>query len=529
MRPLFLLSIPLLLAPVAGPARAQDDLPPLARAVLDSALVAELEELPGQTLALETALNAALAQAPALRVAEATVDAARGAVRREEGSFDPELFGRAERSSNDQPSASPIVGSEERTEAELGARMTLPLGTEITARIEGARLETETLFAPLLPQYDTSAEISVRQPLLDGFGSGTSGNLAAAERALEAAQAQRAHARLAVLAQVETTYWELFAAGRDYAVQRVLRSRAESLLELAQTRREAGLVGPEEVASAQVFLAEQEQSIFDRLERMGELSDRLASLMGRRPGEGEDLYRPEASPPEEYDVGDADDLVAVALAHNYELRGRERQLEQSREFYRRARRNSLPTLDLVAGLGGRGLAGTPRSTAFFDSIETREVDKSLGGSLEQALTREFPNWNVGLNFVVPLGNRGDGGEKDRLRAEVARVEQNVEAARRDLEERVRAQHRILANGQQRLQAARFGVNAATEQVRIGILEFENGRTTAFELVRLGADLAQAQQRYSDALVRTARAVAQLRQLTGGQYPDETSLQTESQP
>ena len=55
-------------------------------------------------------------------------------------------------------------------------------------------------------------------------------------------------------------------------------------------------------------------------------------------------------------------------------------------------------------------------------------------------------------------------------------------------------------------------------MRIGVLQYENGRTSAFELVRLGGDLAAAQQRYSRALVRTARAAAVLRQLTGGDYP-----------
>ena len=53
-----------------------------------------------------------------------------------------------------------------------------------------------------------------------------------------------------------------------------------------------------------------------------------------------------------------------------------------------------------------------------------------------------------------------------------------------------------------------------------MLEYESGRTSAFELVRLGGDLAAAQQRYSRALVRTARAAAVLRVLTGGAYPDE---------
>lgn len=531
--PSVLFSVPILLMLLAGGATAEEDMPSVARAVLDSALVAELEDLPGAPLELGAARTQALAQAPALRVAQATVAAAQGEVRREKGSFEPELFGRAERRSDDQPSASFFAGAEvletESTEAEVGARMTLPLGTEITARLEGTRLETNSTFAALSPQYDTLGELQLRQPLLEGFGAGTRGQLSAAERRLEAAVAQLAHARLILLADVETTYWELFAAGRDYAVQRVLRARAEALLDQARTRREAGLVGPEEVASARVFLAEQEQAIFDRLERMGELSDRLASLMGHRPAGGEDLFRPSGTPPDEYRVESADLLVETALDHNHELQARERELDQWRELYQQARRNALPTLDLLAGIGGRGLGGTPRDVEFGGETFTTDIDDDLGESLEQALTRDFPNWNVGLSFELPLGNRGDGGEKDRLRAEVARVEQSVEAARRDLEERVRAQHRILAHGQQRLRSARDGVAAANDQVRIGILEYENGRTTAFELVRLGADLAQAQQRYSDALVRTARAVAQLRQLTGGRYPDDLSSDPESQP
>jgi outer membrane protein TolC len=64
------------------------------------------------------------------------------------------------------------------------------------------------------------------------------------------------------------------------------------------------------------------------------------------------------------------------------------------------------------------------------------------------------------------------------------------------------------------------VDASQEQVRIGLIEYRNGRTTAFELVRLGADLAAAQQRYSEALVRTAKAAAELRHLTSGAYPEE---------
>jgi outer membrane protein TolC len=69
-----------------------------------------------------------------------------------------------------------------------------------------------------------------------------------------------------------------------------------------------------------------------------------------------------------------------------------------------------------------------------------------------------------------------------------------------------------------LEAAQGGVNASLEQVRIGLIEYRNGRTTAFELTRVSADLATAQQRLSQALVRTAKAYADLKRLTSEGLP-----------
>ena len=96
-------------------------------------------------------------------------------------------------------------------------------------------------------------------------------------------------------------------------------------------------------------------------------------------------------------------------------------------------------------------------------------------------------------------------------------QQQIELGRA-LEDQVRSTWRELSHGKDRLKAAREGVEAAQEQVRIGLIEFHNGRTTAFELVRLGEDFAVAQRRYSEAMVRTAKAAAILRQLTSGGYP-----------
>jgi outer membrane protein TolC len=129
---------------------------------------------------------------------------------------------------------------------------------------------------------------------------------------------------------------------------------------------------------------------------------------------------------------------------------------------------------------------------------------------------------VGIEVSIPIGLRSGLGEQDRLEAEVMGAEQRREAIARMIEQQIRASYRELLHGNRRVSIAREGVEAAEEQVRIGVIEFRNGRSTAFELVRLGADFAIAQERYSRALVRTASAAATLRQLTSGRYPASRS-------
>lgn len=116
-------------------------------------------------------------------------------------------------------------------------------------------------------------------------------------------------------------------------------------------------------------------------------------------------------------------------------------------------------------------------------------------------------------MTIPIGFRQGMGDHQRAKGELERAEQRFVAARRSLEERVRAAHRDLVHSAKRLEAARMGVDAALEQTRVGLLEYGLGRTTSFDLVRLGADVASSQQRFSQALVRTAKAVAELRWLT----------------
>ncbi|MBI1807336.1 MAG: TolC family protein [Ignavibacteria bacterium] len=496
------------------------------RANPDSALQMILDQLKGTRLPLSDALQNALKNATSVRTAEASYLAARGAARREAGSFDPEVFFTLNYLDQKQPTASFFAGAPvlmtTQTSSASGLRLNLPIGTKIEASLNTVRLNTNSSFAFLNPQYTSFGNLSLRQPLLGGFHISARKQLTKAEQESNAAKARYDQEILVASTQVEQNYWDLYAAERDYAVQKLTRDRADAFLKDTELRAKTGLIGPNQVANARTFLAEQEILLLDREEQLDRLSDQFASLIGVRPDTEAPRFITVDHPPEEFPVEEVNVLVKQAIQNNLELQAAKADVEAKRALSSAALWGALPSINLVGSLGGSGLTGTAQDVIFGSDTLRTTVGGGFGDAVRQVVKREFPSWSVGIEISIPIGLRSGLGEQDRLEAEVTIAEQRYVQQSRILEEQVRAGYRELFHGKRRLVAAREGVEAAQEQVRIGLIEFQNGRSTAFELVRLGADFAVAQQRYSQALVRSAKAAAGLKQLTSGAYAGPTS-------
>lgn len=486
----------------------------------DSALQTFIEQLQGTRLLLSDAYQHALHNATSVLEAEGQWMAAEGKRRREAGSFDPEFFFAINYEDQQQPTASFFSGapvlSLQQTTAVGGLRIELPIGTSVELSLNSIDQHTNSGFASLNPTYTTFSSLNLRQPLLGGFLSSGRKNLSQAERELEAAKARYDQSVLATSAEVERLYWDLYAAERDFAVQALTRDRGVAFLEEARTREKAGLVGPNQVATARTFLAEQKLLYLDKEEHLDAISDQIASLMGMRP-EAKRFVALD-SPPGDFPLADIETLVDSAIHNNLELQAARADIEVARVLSRAAGWEALPSLDLIGSIGGNGLTGRGQDITFQGITIPGPKSGTRGDALSQAINRDFPTWSIGAELTVPIGLRTGLGEQDRLEAESSIAEQRYIQKKRILEEQVRANYREIMNGTSRIEAAREGVNAAQEQVRIGLIEFTNGRSTAFELVRLGADYASAQQRYSQAMVRTAKAATTLKQLTSGGYP-----------
>jgi outer membrane protein TolC len=388
--------------------------------------------------------------------------------------------------------------------------------------VNASRLTTNSTLATLNPEYDATGLLTLRQPLLAGFAASARKQLSSAEEQLDAGKARYDQTVITTKGDVERMYWDLYAAERDYAVQRLTVERGREFLKETQLRAETGLVGSNQVASAKTFLAQQELQLFDREEQLGHQSDLLAALIGVQPTDSTMRFVPVDAPPSDFTPEPIETLVARALKNNLDLQASQKDVNAAQTLADAAQWEALPSVDLIGSVGGNGLLGSSQLVSIPGFPTFTAAGGSFNDALNQAIKRDYPTWSVGVELSIPIGLRSGLGEKDRLEAQVVSAQQRTVDYSRQLEEQVRAAYREVSHGKGRLQAAKNGVDAAAEQVRIGLIEFRTGRVTAFELVRLGEDFAGAQQRYSDALVRTAKAAATLRQLTSEESIPTTS-------
>ncbi len=491
----------------------------------DSALEIILTNLSGEKLTLIQAEEYAKQNSASYKQAEALYKASLGTLRSERGRFDPVFFLNLYYNDQKVPAASFFSGASilatKETDFSTGLRLDLPTGTELELRLTSSRLKSNSQFAFLNPEYDAVGSVSLRQSLLGGFTASARKALSQAELQVESFKAVYDQEALKLNSSVEQAYWSLYAAERDYAVQKLTLEHAESLLEEAQLRAKAGLIGPSQVANAQTFRAEQKLLMIDREEQLDTQSDQFAVLIGRRPGSGLNRFITTDNPPEEFNAASLDDLIDHTLNNNLNLQAAAKQVEIAKTLLGAASWEALPKVDFVASISSNALGGTSQDVFFGNDTLRSSNSGSYSDVLSEIYKRNYPGWSVGVEITFPLGLRTGLGEEDRLEASLYGVKQTYIELARNLEQQVRTSYRELVHGNERIKAARNGVDAAQEQVRIGMIEFKNGKVSAFELVRLSQDFAVAQQRYSDALVKTVKAVSDLTRLTSGYYPGGT--------
>ncbi|MEZ4234684.1 MAG: TolC family protein [Myxococcota bacterium] len=366
-------------------------------------------------LALDEALEEALAANLELRRARIALGLADQALVRARASFDPSLAGSLRASGANAPNNDQFVGQDVlRTSAtswSAALDQPLPTGGSVALSWWESAASSNALDVIRGDTVSDTVSLSLRQPLLRGTTALAGVALARSARE-DAALRWRSAVEQAML-DTSDGYWRLVSARTTLDLAVRSREIAEQSLAEAQERYDEGFAGTGDVLQVERALgAARQEEVVARAE-VEAAEQALRRLLGRSVAEVEPI-EPTDAPARPDAVPDADSVLALARDGNAAWLLQRNAADRAHLARRVARNAALPDLSVDAGLGRSGLGAT--------AAEARQ--QALGGT--------YNDWSVGASVAVPLPGRALRADLAAASLEAADAELALAAAEQDL-------------------------------------------------------------------------------------------------
>ena len=342
-------------------------------------------------------------------------------------------------------------------------------------------------------EYGGSWSVGVNQALLRGAGSLV--NL------ISVVQAQNAETISSyqlegfiqnLVLQVELAYWNLVLARETVKIRQFSVKLAQEQLQLNKDFIKVGKLSPDARVSAEAELASREADLVDALADVKAKTIALIRLLDPRHDAQWSLVFDTGDPPVIENV-QVDAEISAQLADLYRPEIFQAYLDRFNKKLEiiRTQNGLLPKLDAFASYG-RLSAGDSSSNAYDHLDDT-----------------EFDNYELGLSFELPLGNRA--AKARRQRAEIEELQ--AQAAIRNLEQLIEAEVRRTAvevqRQAQRIPATQKVVESRQEELRVEKTRFRVGLSTNLDVLRIERDLIQAQLDKLTARIRYIQSLSSL--------------------
>ncbi len=448
-------------------------------------------------LALENSLDLKIEKI-SRQVAQTEVDAARGG-------YDPSLSISAKRAHDETLGSADEAGvrrtdetDRDTYEASVGGATSLGgLSYEIGAKTGDS---SGTSAGNPFDASTGSAGITLTQPLLKGFKTdGTRYQVAIARRQSAEAAVQLEAKIQNVLSRVETAWYALLQAHESILVQEEAVRLATQLYEDNRRKVQIGAMSLLDEKQAESQAASARADLSSAKRSYAEAQNQLKTLLFADHRNFRDL---EIAAIGELSSGPVDvDSAASgerALEQRPDLRQERMALERQGIVVKYQKDQTLPSLDLVGGVG-----------------VTASDEETQGDALDRMGSADEPYWSAGVALTIPLGNRT---AKARHAQSLAN-EEKMKWELRQLEETALVEvddaAAAVATGYERVQATREARQYAEQALAAEQRKLESGKSTSFVVLQLQRDLTTARNTAIQALMDYNQQCAALALAEGG--------------
>lgn len=441
-------------------------------------------------------------------------------------SFDPQLsvVGLVDHQSlvqvNKAQSGVPVL-KQNTIEVESAYSQAFSLGTNFTVTDFGFRQTTNSVFNILSPQLTTNFNLTINQPLLQGFGLATNQRfMHIAKKNIQLTDLGFRAQVIATITQVQNIYWDLVNAYQDAQIKE--RSLAYANETLSDDQKQLQLLNVPAMQvmkdQAAVATAEGDLTVAKATLRLNELLIKNAltktiedpaladmpvvplDLTGTPDPKAEEPIAQLITEAEKNRPDVAEDQIAMEIAQNN---------------LKTIKNELLPRLSLYGQYIGEGIGGQPNPACAAQAIDcTTTLPTDFAGAFVNTFNYSSPEYQVGFALNVTLRNRVAKADQFRAVLDYRQKELSYEQQKKTILLDVRNAQYALQQAQARVTAAQKARDLAQKTFDISKQEQKLGAMSAYDTLASEQALAVAESALVVAQAAFEKAKAYIDQATG---------------
>mgnify|MGYP006420681765 FL=1 len=378
---------------------------------------------------------------------------------------------------------------------DLSLSQKLSTGANYQFDFTNNRNKTNSKTAGLNPNYNSEFQLSLTQPLLKNFGIDINKrNVHIANNEVDISDLEFKNKVIDIISDVEKTYWDFVFSLRDLEVKQKSLERAKDFQKRVKSQVLVGTMAAIETLQAESEVASREEFLLVSQDVIEDNQDKLKNILNI------DFSSPKGLNPI-YPSSEAniliqdinfDEVLKIALLNRPDYLAQKKDLKNKNIVVKYQENQIYPSVDLVGSLGVNGLSGEAITITSGTFQGTSAFGGSYGNSLTDALSTKYYDWEVGVKFSYPLGNRSAKSKLSASRLEKAKLILDIKNLEKKIILEVRESVRQLKTDAKRIKAATVARKLAEEKLKAEEKKFEVGLSTSFNVLEFQEDLAESQ-------------------------------------
>lgn len=405
----------------------------------------------------------------------------------------------------------------------------LPTGATATLNFNNSSSTTNNPNVNFVPNLQSSLNLQMTQPLLNGFGLALNRRpIVIARNDIRRTDFEFQQNVNNILNTVIQAYWNLVSARSNVDVAQQSLDLAQQLYDNNRKQLEIGTLAALEVLQAETALESARANLVQAQTAVLTQENTMKNLLSRNGVASPLIADAHIIPtdrirvPEVEPVTPIQDLIDMALQKRPEIGVQQLNLENQRLNLQNTRNSMLPQLNLTGNVSNQGTGGPlnpiPNVDPLTGQLRPRNVNTELVGGYGNILRQLFGvptiSYNIGFQFTVNLRNRSAQAQMAQQTLQLRTAELQLQRTLNQIRADVRNAQIAVEQARARYASAEKARVIQEQVLRAEEQKYQLGASTVYTVVQMQRDLANTRQQELAAQVAYAQAKLQLDVATG---------------